>query len=155
MRQFIQYFSTNHTFKVGAMRRHRVVALCMAVALSLSLAVGQTKDDCSAKSTTASKSDCCLHATKASVSSDAKSSNNGTIVLVKNTKDVAKTASNCTASTTAKECTDADKAKCDMAKTSMTNAKLDCCKNKAKTSEAKNTTKKANREKVAEAKGTN
>ncbi len=131
----------------------RVALACSIVMLvSLSLAFSQSKNDCTAKSTSGSTSSCCMHGTKASLTSASKTTKDAQIVTVKDDgKECAmkgvKNASDCTA---------AEKANCAMSKASMTKAgtKADCCAGKAKGAKAKNTVKQTGA-KIVEAKGTN
>ena len=129
--------------------KHRIVAACcIAVLLSLSLAIGQSKDDCAAKCAASAK--CPMHGTKASLSSTSKDAKDAKIVTVSGKECTMKGVKN------ASDCTAAEKANCDMSKMSMTKAgtKADCCAGKVKGAEAKNTTKKSSA-KIVEAKGTN
>ena len=131
--------------------KHRIVAACcIAVLLSLSLAIGQSKDDCTAKATSGAKASCCMHGTKASLSSTATDTKDAKIVTVSGKESAMKGAKS------AGDCTAAEKANCDMSKISMTKAgtKADCCAGKAKGVRAKNSMKKSGA-KIVEAKGTN
>jgi hypothetical protein len=112
------------------MKARMLVVLLLAVMVSLSL--GLANGD--------KKSSCCEKGTKASMTKDGKEC----------TMKEAKMSDNCT---------DADKAHCDMAKATKASMKkvgtktMDCCKDKTKASEAKNS--KSTQEKTAEGKGTN
>lgn len=145
---------------------HRViVACCVAVLFSLSLAFGRGDDG--KKCPAGSSASCCAHGTKASLSTASKTDKDPTIVPVSDKGTVsnasgkecamkdAKNAANCTAAERA-NCTAAEKANCDMSKASMTKAgtKADCCAGKAKGAKASNSVKKSSA-KIVEAKGTN
>lgn len=134
------------------MYKRVALAACMAIVLSLSLAISQSKDDCTAKSASGTTSSCCMHGAKASLTSAAKTANDAKIVAVKDEgKDgTAKCTKN------AADCTAAEMAKCPMSKASMTKAgtKADCCAGKAKGAKAKNNVKQTGA-KIVEAKGTN
>ena len=142
---------------------HRVlVACCAVVFLSLSLAIGQSKDDGAAKCPAGSSASCCPHGTKASLSSASKSSASR-IVSVKNEATLA-SGKECPMKgvKNPSECTAAEKAKCDMSKGDMSKcdmtkmkagSKADCYAGKAKGAEAKNTVKKSS-VKIADAKET-
>jgi hypothetical protein len=112
--------------------------------LSLTVAVAQKKSECPYM---AGNKSCCESGNKASMTKAGTKDAN--VMLVSNKKADTKTAQ------TAKkaECTEADKAQCDMhkASTASKSAKMDCCKDKsAKTAKAE---KKAPEK--SEAKGTN
>jgi len=99
-----------------------LLVLVLTLVVSLSLCFAGVKGD--------DKASCCQKGTKASMMKDAKS---------------------------ADKCTDAEKAACDMAKGTKASMKksggktMDCCKDKAKASD----TKETKTEKSAEGKGTN
>src|ERR1700690_2859610 len=119
------------------MNRRIVLACCTAVLFSLSLVLGQSKNDCTGKCPAMSSASCCMHGSKASMTSAAKTSNGARIVAVKDGG-----AKECPMKgvKNANDCTTADKANCNMAKMSMTKAstKAGCCTMKAKGAEAKN-----------------
>jgi len=139
--------------------------LVLLLVLSLTLAVAQTKEECSS---TAAKS-CSVTGSKASMTK--AGTTEPTVILASTKKADAKTVQG---STKKVECSEADKANCDMTKAncdmtkaSMTKAncdmtkasttkasngaKMDCCKDQAKSAKAE---KKSVPEK-SEAKGTN
>jgi hypothetical protein len=122
------------------MKRRLIIACCTAVLFSLSLALGQSKNDCASKCPAGSSASCPMHGTKASLSLDSKNAKECPMKDVKNAGD----------------CTAADKANCNMSKASMTKtgAKAGCCTMKAKGAEAKNSVKKSGT-RIAENKGTN
>jgi hypothetical protein len=119
--------------------------LVLLLVLSLTLAVAQQKEECS--STAAAKS-CCVNGSKASMTK--AGTTESTVMLASTKKADAKTVQGTTKKV---ECTEADKAHCDMTKASTVSnkTKMDCCKDKAKTAKAE---KKSAPEK-SEAKGTN
>lgn len=128
------------------MKTRIISLLVLLLVLSLTLAVAQQKKE--ACPTTAANPSCCVNGSKASMTkagtTDAK------VMLVSDKKADGKTAQGAKKA----ECTEADKAQCDMhkASTASKNGKMDCCKDKsAKTAKAE---KKSAPEK-SEAKGTN
>ena len=146
--------------------------MSFAVLFLTSFVFAQDKADCSAKTASAKKSSCCMQGAKASLTSDTKSSDKSEVTVhimsVNNPNTDDKTAHNCEPGSkecnmkTAKmssDCTAAEKANCDMAKSGKitmkkTSGKMDCCK--AKNVEAKNTNSKSKQSKsTADAKGTN
>ena len=142
------------------MKSRIVMALCAVLVFSLSLALGQSKDDCAVKCTAAMKASCCMHGAKASLTSAAKNSSDAAMIPVKNTADIASASGKDGAVNGEKNsagCTAAEKANCNMTKASTTGTKAGCCASKAKGAHAKNTIKSTKKsiEKVTEAKGTN
>ena len=160
------------------MKPRMLFVLCTVMLFTASLTLAQTKDDCAGQASTAKKSGkgCCMSGAKASLTSDTKPAQNteATTVLVSDSKTATKVSDHCAEgvkSATAShcpmkgvkataECTEAEKAHCEMMKTGnmsmkTKDGKVDCCKDKAKASEAKNSSKKSSQEKVADAKGTN
>lgn len=152
------------------MKPRTAFLVIIAVVFSLSLSFAQTKTDCPAKSTAGNKS-CCMDAAKASMTSGTKQSATALHIhdmTVNNTAGDEKSAKHCEAGSKeclmkgakmSSECTAAEKANCEMAKSGkMTKAsdKMDCCKGKAKASEAKNAVGKSKQDKsTADGKGTN
>lgn len=135
------------------MNTRMFIALAAALVLSLSLTFAQTKEECITKATTASKS-CCKEGSKASLTS--KGTTAAIIVAVSDKHSGGKSSKECTmkdAKASADDCSDAEKANCNMKKTAMTKAggKMDCCKDKAKSAKAE----KKTRTEKSEAKGTN
>jgi hypothetical protein len=113
-----------------SMKLKTLLGLVLIVLVSLSFCIAGVKGD--------DKAACCQKGTKASMTKDAKE---------------------CTmhSAKMSEKCTDAEKASCEMAKGSKASMKktsgkaMDCCKDKAKSSEAK----AGKNEKAAEGKGTN
>ena len=130
----------------------RMVFVILALAvLSLSVTLAQTKAECTSKTAADSKA-CCKDGLKASKIST--SATEASIVTVSDKKTAVNSAKERTMKLTkgsTDNCTDAEKAKCNMTKASMSKAslKMDCCKDKAKTTKAEKKTQKS------EAKGTN
>ena len=134
------------------MKSRIVLALCAVLVFSLSIAFGQSKDDCAVKCSAATKASCCMHGAKASLTSAAKNSNDASIIPVTNTGDIASASGKDDAVKSAKNSAD-----CNMTKASATGMKAGCCASKAKGAHAKNTIKSGKKsiDKVTEAKGTN
>ena len=147
------------------MKPRLLFIVIIAIMISLSLSFAQTKNDCPV-STTSSKKSCCMQGAKASMTSDTKGTPQ--TMTVSNIVGDEKSAKHCEPGSKecmmkgakmSSECTAAEKAHCEMAKSGkMTNAtdKMGCCKGKAKASEAKNTDGKSKQDKsTAYGKGTN
>jgi hypothetical protein len=119
------------------MKTRILFTLILTVVVSLSLALGQSKDDCTAK--TASAKSCCVDGAKTAHAT--KTAATAHVVLAGDKKSSAKTMEHC-ADMTAKECAAmkaSGKEECTMAgKTVKASAKMDCCKDsKAKTAQKK------------------
>ncbi|GEM_PF-4227681 len=134
------------------MKTRLFIAIVALLVVSLSLTFAQTKEACTAKASTTSKS-CCKDGVKASTTSG---SGDAKVMTVSDQKAAAKSSKECTmagAKASSENCSEADKAHCDMMKASMIKAdgKMDCGKGMGKTAKA---VKKTRSEK-SEAKGTN
>lgn len=137
------------------MKIQLVAALVALLVLSLSFGIAQTKEN--AKADCPMTKTCCATGSKASMSTHG--AHDANVILASDKKSSAKTTTNAKecpmmgTKASKSECTDAEKAHCDMnkASTTKTSNSKDCCKDKAKSTKAE---KKTAPEKT-EAKGTN
>jgi|SRR5437867_11030099 len=144
------------------MKPHRVLIPIFALLFLASLVIAQDKSECTSHSScdgkTAALKSCCKGATGQKEASASIEASQSKIILVKDSKNSVSSTARATvhakqcpmsSSSASGECTEAEKAACKaaMAKGS---ARMDCCKDKAKTVKAE---KKSQPEK-AEAKGT-
>ena len=143
------------------MKTRIALGILIAVVMSLSLAVAQSKEECSSKAV--SVKSCSKDGASSAQASKTGEAVKANIVLASDKKSVAKTDSHCEgkdakacatkAIKASGECTEEEMAKCDMKKASLVKAstQMECCKDGKKAVKAE---KKTTIEKI-EAKGTN